>query len=83
MAITIQQMMKVKDKEEAPDTTTKCCHSCEAKGTLCKKMHREKYYESPVRWNNRRIPQIQEEDTTRCSQLGRNSKHLLLVRNKS
>jgi hypothetical protein len=45
MAITIQQMVEVKDKEEAPDTATKCCYSCEAKGTLCKKMRRKEYYE--------------------------------------
>jgi hypothetical protein len=52
MEIAIQQMVEAKDNKEAPDTTTKCCHSCEAKGTLCKKICREKYYEPPVRRNN-------------------------------
>jgi hypothetical protein len=32
---------------------------------------------STTRWNNRRIPQIQGEDTTRCSQRGSNSIQLL------
>jgi hypothetical protein len=38
-----------------------------------------KYFETLVRWNNWRMPQIQGEDTTRCSQSGSKCIQLLLV----
>jgi hypothetical protein len=38
-----------------------------------------KILKASVSWNNERIPQIQEEDTTRCSQRGSNGIQLLPI----
>jgi hypothetical protein len=41
------------------------------KGTLCKEMQREKHFKTSENGITEGMPQIQGEDTTRCSQLER------------
>jgi hypothetical protein len=43
----------------------------QATRTIFVSMHRGKYFKTSVNWDNRRMPQIQGEYTTKCSQLGR------------
>jgi hypothetical protein len=55
------------------------CQKCNQKGHYAGRLRREKYFETLVSWNNRRMLQTQGEDTTRSSQLGSNCIQLLLA----